>query len=45
MAEAIDLYARGKVKPHVTARELDDINDVFEDMRNGKIAGRISIKY
>ena len=45
MAEALDFYARGEVKPHVTACELDDVNEVFENMRNGKIAGRMSIKY
>ena len=45
MAEALDFYARGEVKAHVTACELDDVNEVFENMRNGKIAGRMSIKY
>ncbi|PAT11188.1 alcohol dehydrogenase AdhP [Corynebacterium hadale] len=45
MAEALDFYARGKVAPHVTACELDDVNDVFERMRQGKIDGRMAIKY
>ncbi|MCQ4618866.1 alcohol dehydrogenase AdhP [Corynebacterium sp. CCUG 65737] len=45
MAEALDFYARGLVKPHVTACELDDVNDVFENMRKGKISGRMAIKY
>ncbi|WJY98364.1 alcohol dehydrogenase AdhP [Corynebacterium fournieri] len=45
MAEALDFYARGEVKPHVTACKLDDVNEVFENMRNGKISGRMSIKY
>ena len=45
MAEALDFYARGKVVPHVTACELDDVNDVFERMRQGKIDGRMAIKY
>ena len=45
MAEALDFYARGKVKPHVTQCGLDDVNDVFDRMREGKIAGRMSIKY
>ena len=45
MAEAIDFFARGKVKPHVTQCKLDDVNDVFARMLDGQIAGRMSIKY
>ncbi len=45
MAEALDFYARGEVKPHVTECTLDDVNDVFARMEEGKIDGRMSIKY
>ncbi|MDY3126740.1 MAG: alcohol dehydrogenase AdhP [Corynebacterium sp.] len=45
MEEALDFYARGLVKPTVHECKLEDINDVFEDMRNGKIDGRMSIRF
>jgi propanol-preferring alcohol dehydrogenase len=45
MAEALDFYARGLIKPTVTAAHLEDINDVFDRMERGKIDGRIVIDY
>lgn len=45
MKEAIDFFARGLVKPTVTECALEDVNDVFDRMRNGKIDGRIAIRY
>ena len=45
MAEALDFYARGEVKPHVAECALEDINDVFERMERGGIDGRMSIRY
>lgn len=45
MVEAIEFYAQGKVKPKVTARSLDEINEVFEEMKAGKIDGRVVIEY
>lgn len=45
LEEALDFYARGKVKPTVHECKLDDVNSVFEDMRNGKIDGRMAIRY
>lgn len=45
LAEALDFYARGLIKPHVTECKLGDINNVFEDMRHGKIDGRMAINY
>lgn len=45
MAEALDFFARGLVKPTVAECGLDDVNDVLERMRNGKIDGRIAIRY
>ena len=45
MAEALDFYARGLIKPTVTSARLDDINDVFERMEHGQIDGRIVIDY
>ncbi|MHA2787913.1 alcohol dehydrogenase AdhP [Corynebacterium sp. S7] len=45
MAEALDFFARGLIKPTVTSCSLGEVNDVFERMRNGKIDGRIAIQY
>jgi propanol-preferring alcohol dehydrogenase len=45
MAEALDFYARGLIKPTVTSARLDEINDVFERMEHGQIDGRVVIDY
>ncbi|KAJ3821856.1 chaperonin 10-like protein [Lentinula raphanica] len=39
--EAIDIAARGQVKVHFVCRPLKDLEDVYEGMKAGKIAGRI----
>lgn len=45
LAEALDFYARGLIRATVTARDLGDINAVFDDMKHGKIDGRVVIRY
>lgn len=45
MIEALDLYAAGKIKPTYQRRPLEDLNDIFDEMRNGKIDGRVVIEY
>lgn len=45
MVEAIDFYARGKVRPRVHTRQLDEINAVFDEMKAGTIDGRVVIEY
>ena len=45
MAEALDFYARGLVKPTVAPRRLDEINSIFEEMHRGAIDGRMVIDY
>ena len=45
LEEALDFYARGLIKPTVTECKLDDINTVFEDLRQGRIDGRMTIRY
>lgn len=40
LAEALDFAARGKVRTIATEHAFGDINDVFDDMRHGKINGR-----
>lgn len=41
LQEAIEFAQTGRVKAHVSGAKLDDINEVFDKMRKGKIDGRI----
>jgi len=45
LAEALEFYARGQIHPTVATRELSEINAVFDEMKHGKIDGRVVIKY
>jgi propanol-preferring alcohol dehydrogenase len=45
MEEALDFYARGLIHPTVSTRNLGEINEVLDEMRAGKIDGRVVIKY
>jgi propanol-preferring alcohol dehydrogenase len=45
MQEALDFYARGEIHARVATRELSEINSVFAEMKQGKIDGRVVIKY
>jgi propanol-preferring alcohol dehydrogenase len=45
MREALDFYSRGQVHPTITTRSLNDINAVFDEMKNGKIDGRVVLTY
>jgi propanol-preferring alcohol dehydrogenase len=41
LSEAIAFAADGKVKTTVSERRLDDINDIFAEMKEGQIEGRV----
>jgi len=41
LAEAIAFAAEGKVKTTTTTRRLEDINDIFAEMKAGQIEGRV----
>jgi len=43
--EALEFYALGQIHPTVATRELSEINAVFDEMKHGKIDGRVVIKY
>ncbi|MDO5628793.1 MAG: alcohol dehydrogenase AdhP [Mobilicoccus sp.] len=45
MVEALDFYARGLVTPRCTVRGLDEINEVFDEMKSGGIDGRVVIRH
>lgn len=41
LSEAIAFAANDKVKTRGSERRLDDIDDIFADMKKGQIGGRI----
>lgn len=41
LVESLQFVARGQVKTHFTVDSLDNINSIFDKMREGKIDGRI----
>ena len=45
LQESLNMAAAGKVRATVAAEPLENINDIFERMRQGKIEGRIVIDY
>ncbi|PTK60806.1 alcohol dehydrogenase AdhP [Staphylococcus haemolyticus] len=45
LKEAFQFAAEGKVIPKVQTRELEEINDIFEEMEQGTITGRMVIKF
>ncbi|WGH83246.1 alcohol dehydrogenase AdhP [Auritidibacter ignavus] len=45
MVEALEFYAAGKIHPTFHRRPLAEINEIFDEMRHGKIEGRVVIEY
>lgn len=45
MVEALELYAAGKIQPTYQRRGLEELNEIFDEMRGGKIDGRVVIEY
>ncbi|WP_406694448.1 alcohol dehydrogenase AdhP [Singulisphaera sp. Ch08] len=45
LKEALGFAGEGKVKATITTDKLENINDVFERMRNGQIEGRIVLDF
>ena len=41
LAEAVQFAAAGKVKAHVHRARLEDINEVFANLKAGKVDGRV----
>lgn len=41
LSEVLALAAEGKVRCHVSERPLDEVNSVLEELRRGRVAGRI----
>ena len=44
LQDTLQLAARGLVKCNYTSARMEDINDVFDEMRAGKIDGRIVLE-
>ncbi len=45
LKEAFRFAADGKVVPKVTKRPIEDVNDIFEEMEQGKVTGRMVIDF
>lgn len=45
LAEAFQLTAEGNVKPIVATRKLDEVNDIIDEMKAGKIEGRMVVDF
>lgn len=45
LTEAFQFGAEGKVKPIVATRKLEEINDIIDEMKAGKIEGRMVIDF
>ncbi len=45
LAEALAFAADGKVQSHYSTDRLDNINDIFDRMREGTIEGRIVMTF
>ena len=45
LVECLGFAARGKVKAITIEKTLEDINEIFEDMINGEITGRVVMKF
>ncbi|WP_283678256.1 alcohol dehydrogenase AdhP [Lentilactobacillus sp. Marseille-Q4993] len=45
LAEAFQFGKEGKVKPIVHTRRLDEINDIIQEMKDGKITGRMVVDF
>lgn len=44
LAEAVQFAARRKVRAYVQTAALDEINRVFDDLRAGRVSGRVVLK-
>jgi propanol-preferring alcohol dehydrogenase len=45
LAEAIEFAVEGKVKAHIHQRPLDDINQVFAELKAGTVDGRVVVPF
>jgi alcohol dehydrogenase, propanol-preferring len=45
LAEAIAFAAEGHVRSHIHKMKLEDINEVFANMKAGKIDGRMVMTF
>ena len=45
LREVLDLAAAGKVRCTIETRPLEAINDVFDEMREGRITGRVVVTF
>ncbi len=45
VADVLEMAASGKIRCRVETRQLDEINEILEDMRRGRISGRVVLAF
>ncbi|HKP86592.1 MAG TPA: zinc-dependent alcohol dehydrogenase, partial [Blastocatellia bacterium] len=45
LREILEMAAGGKVKCLIETRPVEEINEIFEEMRGAKITGRVVLKF
>lgn len=45
MVEALRFFAENKVKPDVVKDKLENINQIFDDLKQGKVKSRVVIDF
>ena len=45
MIEAVEFYNRGLIHPTISERKMEEVNEVLDEMRAGKIDGRVVLRY
>jgi len=45
MAKAIEFTAKHKILPHVTSFKLDQINEMIDTMKSGRVTGRMAVVF
>lgn len=45
LREVLAMAAAGKIRSHVTARPLNQVNDLLEDLRHGQVSGRTALVF
>lgn len=45
LIETLEIAAQSNIRPIVTVNRLEDINDIFQKMHDGKISGRVVVDF
>jgi alcohol dehydrogenase, propanol-preferring len=45
LGDVLGMAAAGKIRSHVTAHPLADVNEVLEQLRHGRVSGRVALAF